>query len=137
MKGRPFERFFWLNVGVLAGALGSGAVGAVFGFDFWVTGIGFAYDCLDWPIGGAIFGLVVGAIGATIVGTIHAVATPGIERLGVSHLAAVAVALSAVAGLMIGSALFSGNGIAQAALFGILGGLGSTIGGVIAGRIGR
>jgi hypothetical protein len=80
---------------------------------------------------------VVGAIGATIVGTVHAVVTRGIEQPEVPPLAAVAVASSAVPGLMIGSALFSGNGIAQAALFGILGGLGSTIGGVIAGRIGR
>jgi hypothetical protein len=55
MKRRPLERFVRLNVGVLAGALGSAAVGAVFGFAFWVTGIGFAYDRLDWPIGGAIF----------------------------------------------------------------------------------
>jgi hypothetical protein len=137
MKDRPFERFFWLSVGVLAGALGSAAVGAVFGLAFWVTGIGFAYDWLDWPIGGALFGLVVGAIGATIVRAVHAVGARGIQRLGVPPLAAVAVALSAVAGLMIGPALFSGNGIAQAALLGILGGLGSAIGGVIAGRIGR
>jgi hypothetical protein len=137
MKRRPLERFVRLNVGVLAGALGSAVMGAVFGLAFWVTGIGFAYHWLDWPIGGACFGLVVGAIGATIVGTVHAVVTRGIEQPGVSPLAAVALALSAVPGLMIGSALFSGGGIAQAALFGILGGLGSTIGGVIAGRIGR
>ena len=137
MKRRLLERFVRLIVGVLAGALGSAAVGAVFGFAFWVTGIGFAYDWLDWPIGGAIFGLVVGAIGATIVGTVHAVVRRGIEQPGVPPRAAVAVTSIAVPGLMIGSALFEGNGIAQAALFGILGGLGSTIGGVVAGRIGR
>jgi hypothetical protein len=137
MMGRPFGRLFWLSVGVLAGALSSAAVGAVFGLAFWITGLGFAYDWLDWPIGGAFFGLVVGAVGAIIVRSVHTLGTRGIERLGIRPLAAVAVALSAVSGLIIGSALFSGNGIAQAVLFGILGGLGSTIGGVIAGRIGR
>jgi hypothetical protein len=135
--GRPFERFFRVIVGVLAGALGSAAVGAIFGLAFWVTGIGFAYDWRDWPIGGAIFGLVVGAIGGAVVGALHGAGESGIERPGVPPPTAVAVTLSAVPGLMIGSALFSGNGIAEAALFGILGGLGSTIGGVIAGRIGR
>jgi hypothetical protein len=135
--GRPCERFFRVSVGLLAGALGSAAVGAIFGLAFSVTGIGFAYDWRDWPIGGAIFGLVVGAIGGTVVGVVHAAGESGIERPGVPPPTAVAVALSAIPGLMIGAALFSGNGITQAALIGILGGLGSTIGGVIAGRIGR
>jgi hypothetical protein len=137
MTGRPFERFFRVIVGVLAGALGSAAVGAIFGLAFWVTGIGFAYGWSDWPIGGAIFGLVVGASGGTVVGAVHGAGESGNEQPGVPPLTAVAVALSAVPWLIIGSALFSGKGIAEAALFGILGGLGSTTGGVIARRIGR
>jgi hypothetical protein len=135
--GRPIERFFWVLVGGVAGALGSAVVGAIFGLAFWVTGIGFAYHWLDWPIGGAIFGLVVGAIGGTVTGAVIGAGKQWIERPGVPALTAVAVALSAVPGLLVGSALFSQNGIAEALLFGILGGLGSAIGGVIAGRIGR
>lgn len=137
MMGPAIRAVFWVIVGGLAGALGSAVVGAIFGLAFWVTGIGFAYHWLDWPIGGAIFGLVVGAIGGTVTGAVIGAGKQWIERPGVPALTAVAVTLSAVPGLLIGSALFSKDGIAEASLFGILGGLGSTIGGVIAGRIGR
>ena len=100
--GPTIRAVFWVTVGGLAGALGSALVGALIGLAFWITGFGFAYDWLDWPIGGAIFGLVVGFLGGIVAGAIVRVGKPRIERAGVLARTATVIAPSAIPGLLLG-----------------------------------
>lgn len=55
-----------LPVGMIGGAIASAAVGAGVGLVCWVMDFEGAYDWADWPIVGAGFGLIVGAVGGLI-----------------------------------------------------------------------
>jgi hypothetical protein len=130
---RAIRAVLGMIVGGAVGALGSAVIGATVGLLMWGSGLVFVYDWRDMPIAGAIFGMVVGSIGGTITGATLGAAREWTGRRRMPALAVAAILFGSVPGILIGFFLFfNWKGLAEALLFGMLGGLGGAIGGVIA-----
>lgn len=132
--GRTSQVFLKLIVGTFTGAFVTSGVGASIGFAIWATGIGFAYHWLDWPLGGAVFGLLVGGIAGAIMGAVRGATVGSAHGSARTILKSGGLAFAMMIGAVFGSYLFLNKGPMECVIFATLGAVGGALGGSIACR---
>jgi hypothetical protein len=119
----------------ICGALVTAAVGALIGLAIRAAGLGVDYSWLDWPIGGAIFGALVGGTGGILGGALTVITQAGAQQTDQRHILGpvVEVFFGAACGIIV--AILSRGMLGAAIFLGFMGTVGGAIGGQVGGRV--